>query len=194
MNLTSLQHLINDNIYIRYNLELKYEIDLLTLLLSFPQFSSTQSISCSTFFSSPPLSLSLSLSFSVSLSLFLSSRLSRHHVIPQSRCLPPPSNCRRLQQRQTATTRARERIDTRTRAHIHLHIHMHTQTRYVSASGRHTDGYGCHGSSAVLHSPSSLRSPFFPLYSRLRHALRLIHSFSPSLSRQPAISFQGCRW
>lgn len=58
----------------------------------------------------------------------LSSHLSRHHVIPQPRCLPPPSNCRRLQQRQTAATRARERIDTRTRAHTCAHVHIPART------------------------------------------------------------------
>lgn len=60
MNLTNSQHLINNNT--RYKLGLKREIDLLHLLLFFPQFSPTQSISCSTFFSfreSPSLSLSL---------------------------------------------------------------------------------------------------------------------------------------
>lgn len=136
--------------------------------------------------------------------------MSRHHVIPQSRCLPPPSNCRRLQQRQTAATRARERIDTRTRAYTyiththararaiartHIDIHKRTQTRHVSASGRHTDGYGCHGSSAVLHSPSSPFSPSPLLPAPARTPLdSLFFSFPLAPARHLLSGMSVVRW
>jgi len=174
------QHLINNNT--RYKLELKHEIDLLhsflfpISFLNFPRPS---------LFPVPLSSLSASLSLSLSLSLLAC------HGITSYRS---PAACH-LHQTAGASSSGRQplrayvSVSTLARVHSHACIYAHTDTARL-ASGRHTDGYGCHGSSAVLHSPSS---PFSP-YSRLRHALCLIHSFSPSLSRQPAISFQGCRW
>lgn len=158
--------------------------------------NSASSLSPISFLNFPQLSLFpvplSSLSASLSLSPLSFSLLACHGITSYR----SPAACH-LHQTAGASSSGRQplraHVSVSTLARVHTHIRMHTQTRHVSASGRHTDGYGCHGSSAVLHSPSSLRSPLAP-YSRLRHALRLIHSFSPSLSRQPAISFQGCRW
>lgn len=162
----STQHLINNNTRYKYGLK-KREIDLLHtpllsfLLFLFPQFSPTQFISCSTF-------------FSFRLSLFLSSsrpRLSLSflacHGITSYRS---PAACH-LHQTAGASSSGRQplrahvsvstlaRVHTYTQHTRNAHIHMCTQTRRVSTSGRHTDGYGCHGGSAVLHSPSSPFSP-----------------------------------
>lgn len=119
--------------------------------------------------------------FSLFVSFLLSPRLSQHHVILQSRCLPPPSSCRRLQQRQTAAaTRARERIDARARAH--------TPARHISRQV----GIQMDTDVTPVARFSTLRSPR-PSCSRSWHALRLIHSFSSSLSCQLTVPFQGCR-
>lgn len=177
MNLTGSQYLINNNT--RYRVELKREIDLLhpasflspVSFLNFPRLSLF------------PVPLS-------SLSVPLPLTLLACHGVTSYRCLPPPSNCRRLQQRQTAATRARERIDIRTRAHTHARTHTYAHRRGTSPR---RVGIQMDTDVTAVARFSTLRSPLAP-YSRLRHALRLIHSFSPSLSRQSAISFQGCRW
>lgn len=151
-------------------------------------------------FFSPPESFFASLCIFLfcpfSLPLFLSSLItvSRHTTVPLAATsikLPAPPA--------VADSRHRRRRYPRTRAYRRSHVHTRAHTgaaRLRFASGRHTDGYGCHAGSAALHSLSLLpsRRPAIPFaLTSLWHALHLIHSFPLSLSRQLAVSFQGCR-
>lgn len=154
------------------------------------------------FFFPPPesffASLCILLFLSFSFPLFLCSLItvSRHTTVPLAATsikLPAPPAVADSRHR-----RRRHRYP-RTRAYRRSHVHIHAHTgaaRLRFASGRHTDGYGCHAGSAALYSlslPFSHR-PAIPLaLISLRHALHLIHSFPLSLSRQLAVSFQGCR-
>lgn len=175
-----------------------------TLLLSFPLFLSSifpDSVYFLFHFLLFPL-LSLPLSF------FSLVTASRHTAVPlpaTSIKLPAPPAAADSRYARTwayrhshacihvhnTHTRARARAIART----HIHIHKRTQTRHVSASGRHTDGYGCHGSSAVLHSPSSPFSPSPLLPAPARTPLdSLFFSFPLAPARHLLSGMSVVRW
>lgn len=99
-------------------------------------------------------SLHFSFFLSFSFPLFLCSLItvSRHTRVPLAATsikLPAPPA--------VVDTRHRRRRYPRTRAYRRSHVHIHAHTgaaRLRFASGRHTDGYGCHAGSVVLYSLS----------------------------------------